>query len=161
DVHLRAYAAALQLDSQGGERLDDLSAVHRSNAVQGALGDEDATSAECRRRLSYRYGSKAVDVADEPEAVEESLRLNRPSRAFQTMDRGKVLRQSTEIGVLTQVPDGLRALLDRSQPRVIASTQRKLVEELANREVEVLAPAHALGQPGKRLTQPRLTRRIG
>src|SRR5262249_41461167 len=110
-----------------------------SDAVQRALGDEDVAAAEGGGRLGDRDRPKAGDVADEPEAVEEPLRLDRPGRARHTVDRGEVLGQGAKVGVLARIPGRLGPLRDRRRARAIAAPQRELVEELAHRVVEVLS----------------------
>jgi len=59
-----------------GDREDVLGAVHRSDSVQGTLGNEHAAAAEGGWRLGDRDGSKARHIADEPEALQEALRLD-------------------------------------------------------------------------------------
>lgn len=74
----RQRPAPPQLSGQLGQRRDDLLAVHASDPVQGALGEEDPATAEGCRRLGDRYGAKTWDIADEPEAIEKPPGVDRP-----------------------------------------------------------------------------------
>ena len=82
---------AVELCRQSGERGDDLVPVHRSDPMQGALGDEHPASPEGGRRLGYRHRPEAGHLADEPEAVQKAAGLDRPRRPAQMVNRGEVL----------------------------------------------------------------------
>ena len=137
----------LELTGQRGERIDDLAAVHGSNAVQGTLRDEDAATPEGRRGLGDRNRTKTGHLADEPEAIQEARGLDRPFRPTQIVDRREVLGQGTEVGVVAGDAGRLRPLCDGLCPRAIVSSQRELVEELAHCVAEVLARKDTLRHP--------------
>ncbi len=132
-----------------------------SDAVQGALRDEDAAAPEGSRGLGDSHRPKAGYLADEPEAVQKATRLDRPPRPAQAVDRCQVLGQRPEVGIVAGIPGRLRPLRDGLQARAIVASQRKLVEELAHGVAEVLAlantPRHAL----QGLGEPLASRRVG
>jgi hypothetical protein len=69
------------------------------------------------------------------------------------MRDGKMLGQSTEIGVLAWLPCEEGLLGDCIGARELVSPQGELVEELPNGPMEVLARASALSNHRKRLSQ--------
>lgn len=129
--------------------------------MQGTLRDEDPAAAERGRGLSDRHRAETWHLADEPEAIQEALRLNRPRRPAQPVDRRQMLTQGAEVGVVTRIAGRLRALLDRVGPRAIVASQRELVKELAHDMPEVLAYANAPSHRRKGLGEPLPSRRVG
>lgn len=120
------------------ERADDIRAVHASDALERARRDEDPTPPEGRRRLRDGERAKAFDGADEPEAIQEPLRIHSPRRAWQSMRRGKMLSQRSQEGICAHVARRLGTITDCPLARRLARQQRELVEELPDRETQIL-----------------------
>jgi hypothetical protein len=104
--------------------------------------------------LSYRNPAEARRLADEPEAVQEALRLQRPGWPLKIVDYGEVLCEGFQVGVIAITSSGYRLPYDCLRPGAIVGSQRELVEELAHSVAEVLALAGTISHAGKRLAQP-------
>ena len=140
---------------------DDLVTVHRSDTVQGALRDEDAAAAEGCWRLSNRHCAEASHVADEPEAVQEATRGNRPCWPLEVVNRGKVLGKRAQIGIVPSIP-GERGLLgNRPRSGAVVGTDCKLIEEFTHDMVEFRRFAAPMGQPSQCLAEAALRWRVG
>lgn len=146
-VHLRTDTASLELAGQCRERSDDLVPVHRSDAVQRALWDEDSAAPEGRRSLGDRHRPEAGYLADEPEAVQKPPRLDRPPGPAQAVNRREVLGQRPEIGIVTRVPSRLWPLRDCLRTGAIIASEGELIEELPHGVAEILATADAPRHP--------------
>ncbi len=100
------------------------------------------------------------DVAHEPEAVEEALRLDGPGRAVEPVPGGKVLDQRAEVGIVARVPCGVGALPERAPTLPVAHEQVELVEQLADRDAKVLASEHSFRDAGGRLREGSVVGRM-
>jgi hypothetical protein len=105
--------------------------------------------------LSYRDGAKAALRADEPEAIEEALWLQRPGWSVDPMDCGEMLCEGAEICIVALVSGRQRALGDGLRARVIVPHEGELVEKLTHGVAKVLSLASTACHSSQRLTQTR------
>jgi hypothetical protein len=104
-----------------------------------------------------RRSSKASAIAAPPTTYISALT---PRRSPQVVNRCKVLRQRSEIGIVAGISRHRRALRDGFGPRPIVASKRELVQELAYGMAEVLTATGAQRHAGKGFGEPLRNRGI-